>query len=70
MTANYWWAEHDPENALSRDYPWRPTLQVGSGMCISLEGVSFGSEEDCLDFIRTEIIGAGLDPDKQIKGES
>jgi hypothetical protein len=61
MTASYWWAEHDPEGALSPNYPWRPTLQTGSSMCHSFEGISFGSEEDCLDFIRTEIIGAGLD---------
>ena len=60
--ANYWWAEHDPEGALSPHHPWRPTLQTNDSMCHSLEGVSFSSEQDCLDFIKTHIIGAVLDP--------
>lgn len=61
MTANYWWAEHDPDEALLPDYPWRPTLQTHDNMCHSFEGISFRSKEDCLDFIRTHIIGATLE---------
>lgn len=64
---SYWWAEHDPENALSPDYPWRITLQTGDNMCHSLEGISFGSEADCLDYIRTHIVGATLDREPQVE---
>lgn len=65
MSENGWWAEHT--DADDRRYPWVPTLQ-SEGCCFSLP-IWFASEEECLDWIKSDIIGLGfLDREEESGG--
>jgi hypothetical protein len=59
----YWFADQaNADEYAPRGYPWRPYLQTDSSMCIPLEGIWFGSKEQCEDFIRDEVLKArGID---------
>ena len=50
-----WFADFDPE--ADPRWPWKPMLQTPSGTLASIDSPSFTSEQDCIDFIRDEIIG-------------
>jgi hypothetical protein len=54
MEPTGWFADIDPDV----DHRWQPCLQLG-GWCPSMP-VWFKSEQECLDFIRDEIIGQGM----------
>lgn len=59
---NGWWAEHEPNseiNPFAPEAPWVATLQTDVG-CNTLVGVAFHTEDDCLTFIRTCVIGKPL----------
>lgn len=61
MTSNWdsrgWYAEEDPE--VATDYRWRPALQA-NGWAGELDGIWFQTEQACIDWIKTEILGHGL----------
>jgi len=50
---NFWWPELDNEQP-----GWCPTLQTDTG-CFSLP-MWFETETECLEYIRNEIVGAGV----------
>lgn len=58
----YWFAdeadEDDWDDGVPPDYRWRPYLQTDSGMCIPLEGIWFGSKDQCEGFIRDTVLKA------------
>lgn len=49
-----WWADQEADG-------WAPTFQIGRAGCVSLP-IWFKTEEECLSFMRENIIGAGLLP--------
>lgn len=59
--AGWWFAEQDPdEDGGALKYPWRPVLQL-DGMVMRCDGPWFATEQDCLEFIRDNVIPrAGL----------
>jgi len=60
---NYWWAEDDQEEGIVHKYAswtWRPVLQC-DGFVVTCDGPWFATERECLDFIRTEILHAGIE---------
>jgi len=54
--APYWFADEDEDEP--PPYRWRPYLQAGSSMCLPLEGIWFGTKEQCEEFIRDEVLKA------------
>lgn len=46
------------DEAVSDEYPWRPVLSLG-GYMVSTDSW-FKTEDECLDFIRTQILGQPL----------
>jgi hypothetical protein len=65
-TPTGWWAECDdsPEtNPFAPEAPWLATLQTAAG-CFSLGGIAFYTMDQCLAFIRDDVLGKGsLDAD-------
>lgn len=55
-----WFAEFDEDGPA--DAKWRPTLQLAGGVGADFE-MWLRTEEDCLRFIREEVIGAGMFPE-------
>jgi hypothetical protein len=51
----------DAEESSSADCQWHPCLQL-EGMCLSFDDVWFRTEQQCVDFIRREIIGKDMLP--------
>lgn len=49
-----WWAEEDCEE----DQGWRPVLQLDG--YVATFDIWFRTEQDCEDWIRTSVIGAGM----------
>lgn len=54
-----WFADVDPEEAPRRGYEYQPCLQLEGGICLSFD-VWFKTEDECVDYIRTNIIGKQL----------
>ena len=52
-----WFAEIDDEAAT--EYKWRPVLQA-DGWLGELGDIWFRTEQECLDWIKTEILGHGM----------
>jgi len=50
-----WWAAEESDRG---DFPWVPHVQLRS-VCLDLD-ISFKTEAECLEFIRTEILPLGL----------
>lgn len=50
-----WFADRDDSAA---PHNWAAFLQL-DGMCLRLDGAWFSSEQDCAEFIRTDILGKG-----------
>lgn len=51
-----WFADVDPDAGTR--FIWQPCLQL-EGACSALD-IWFENEEDCLEFIRTEILPLGM----------
>lgn len=58
MSNEGWFADLADEEERDPRCPWQPFLQI-SGCCFPLP-VWFASEEDCMEFIRDDIVGRGL----------
>lgn len=52
-----WFADVSDEADRTEGFPWQPFLQL-DGLCLPLP-MWFATEEECVVFIRTEIIGRG-----------
>lgn len=61
-----WFADIDSDQ--TGEYRWQPCLQL-DGWCPPLP-VWFKTEQDCLDFIRTEVISQGIYDDGEPQGRS
>lgn len=57
-----WFSDIDREEAPSGTHQWQPCLQL-EGWCPSID-VWFESKEACDEFIRTEILGKPMLPDR------
>lgn len=55
-----WFADLDEERGEVAGYAWRPFLQC-PGHVVPAD-IWFASEEDCQEFIRTDILGRGMTP--------
>lgn len=53
-----WFADLSDEDERDPHAPWQAFLQL-EGHCHALDGVWFYTEADCVEFIRTEIVGRG-----------
>lgn len=52
----WWFATHCDESAGGLpDHPWRPMLQLDD-TALFLDGVWFATEQDCIDFVRDNVI--------------
>lgn len=51
-----WFADLDEDQ---KSPMWQPCLQAQGGVVTNLD-ISFTTEQDCLDFIRTEVLGCGM----------
>jgi hypothetical protein len=60
-----WFAERVPDDDpdFNPGFPYRATLQL-SGFVVTTQGPWFATEADCLDFIRDDITGKGLLPER------
>lgn len=54
--ATGWFAEWEDDDGSG----WRPVLQCSGGFMVTCQGPWFYSEQECLDFIRHDILGAGM----------
>lgn len=65
MSATGWFAERvRPDDPYySEKYPYRATLQIRGGGT-SLDAFRFATEAECLAFIREDVIGQGLLPER------
>lgn len=61
-TAEGWFADIDEDKA-TPGFEWQPFLQTGSS-CLPIE-VWFSSKQNCLDWIKTHVLGQGLYDDSQ-----
>lgn len=52
-----WFADVDEDG--SEGYPWAMFLQV-DGFCYRLGEVWFPNEQECLDYIRSDVLGLGM----------
>lgn len=52
-----WFADVDPEATFRWSY--RPYIQTKGGVVCSLD-IWFEDEEECLEFVRNEIVGVGI----------
>lgn len=61
-----WFVERvrDDDPDFNPRWPYRATLQIRGGGA-SLDGFRFATEAECLDFIRTDVIGKGLLPERR-----
>ena len=57
---NIWYAERDDE-ALAGRRMWRPVLQLDGHVCAF--AIWFDTEQECVAFIRNEVMPATLDPE-------
>ncbi len=61
-TAN-WYADGDDRDAPRSGFPWQPVLvEAASAVVLTSCETYFRTERECLDFIETYLVGAGLDP--------
>jgi hypothetical protein len=58
MSDRGWFADLADEEERNPRWPWQPFIQI-TGSCLPLP-VWFETEAECLDFIRTDIVGRGL----------
>lgn len=54
LTKTGWFADIDSDDA-TPPYIWQPCVQVTGGLCTSLQ-IWFASKEECLKFIREDIL--------------
>lgn len=61
-----WFAEEIPDDDpdFNARWPYRAVLQL-PGMVVTTTGHWFATEADCLDFIRDDILGKGLLPERR-----
>lgn len=58
MPGEGWFADLDEDEPPDSPARWRPYLQI-AGCCLPLRAW-FATEDDCLDFIRSSVVGQGL----------